>query len=218
MASARDTLKYSFMFYPSLFPNKISVCDHLFLVIGNGYEWDNGELVGVFHDDLLEGLTHKQLEKQALKSLRKEFKVDEPYSAYTLKQWEFQIKNVELLLEERMTLDGYSSFYTLHPEYSHIATLPDDITDDWLELAERFLWEYEHFLRYRIDMAVHYFMDAAALTKELEKLGPVKTRIDEIKAKKLGMTLEEFLDRRKKKRSTLVKAIKARMGKKPSKK
>lgn len=31
--------------YPTLFPNRTSVLHHLFIVLGGGFEWRNGELV-----------------------------------------------------------------------------------------------------------------------------------------------------------------------------
>lgn len=43
------TLRSSLMFWSYIFHNALEVYDHLFLVIGNGYEWKNGQLVS--HED-----------------------------------------------------------------------------------------------------------------------------------------------------------------------
>ncbi len=42
---AEDTLQYMADFYPELFPTRKHALNHLFCVLGNGYEWINGELV-----------------------------------------------------------------------------------------------------------------------------------------------------------------------------
>lgn len=46
-----DTLKYLLIFYQSLFKDRGWVLDHLFCVLGNGYEWVDGCLI----DPMLEG-------------------------------------------------------------------------------------------------------------------------------------------------------------------
>ena len=43
--TSRDTIKYCIMNYPAIFSNVADVMDHLFLTVGNGYEWVNGELI-----------------------------------------------------------------------------------------------------------------------------------------------------------------------------
>lgn len=39
------TIKCCLIYYPTLFSNRADVLNHLFLTVGNGYEWVNGELV-----------------------------------------------------------------------------------------------------------------------------------------------------------------------------
>lgn len=41
----RDHLRRIMLTYPILFPTSIQAYNHLFMVIGNGYEWKDGELV-----------------------------------------------------------------------------------------------------------------------------------------------------------------------------
>lgn len=41
----RDTMQDCFYRYPRLFPHPLSVAIYLFFVIGNGYEWVDGELI-----------------------------------------------------------------------------------------------------------------------------------------------------------------------------
>ena len=42
-----ETLRHCLLKCSLIFPNRLTVDDHLFLVIGNGYEWKNGELVSM---------------------------------------------------------------------------------------------------------------------------------------------------------------------------
>lgn len=51
MASVDETVHECIMNYPGLFENRSSVLDFLFFVIGNGYEWHNGELVTDYPED-----------------------------------------------------------------------------------------------------------------------------------------------------------------------
>lgn len=41
----KNSLKYALMYWSYIYPNALEVYDHFFLVIGNGYEWKNGQLV-----------------------------------------------------------------------------------------------------------------------------------------------------------------------------
>lgn len=46
MTGFEDTLAFMQLTYPTLFPNRYYAMDQLFFVLGNGYEWENGALVG----------------------------------------------------------------------------------------------------------------------------------------------------------------------------
>ena len=45
MASVEQTVRNDLLLWPSIHVNRFSVLHHLFCVIGNGFEWKNGELV-----------------------------------------------------------------------------------------------------------------------------------------------------------------------------
>jgi hypothetical protein len=44
-----ETIQQAFDYYPSLFQKRQQVLDQLFCVIGNGYDWHNGELILDIH-------------------------------------------------------------------------------------------------------------------------------------------------------------------------
>ena len=54
------TLQFMMDFYAELFPTRKHCLNHLFCTIGNGYEWENGELVDHDHDELLKRWTIKE--------------------------------------------------------------------------------------------------------------------------------------------------------------
>lgn len=41
----KTLVKHLIMQWPRLFPNALAAYDHLFYVVGNGYDWKNGELL-----------------------------------------------------------------------------------------------------------------------------------------------------------------------------
>lgn len=45
MANFETTVRTSILTFPGLHKNRSDVIQHLFFVVGNGYEWRNGELV-----------------------------------------------------------------------------------------------------------------------------------------------------------------------------
>lgn len=51
-----DTVISSLLLYPELYPSRLEVDNHLFAVIGNGYEWVNGELVEIVYNPDRQGI------------------------------------------------------------------------------------------------------------------------------------------------------------------
>ena len=118
-----STIQHSLLHYPDLYQARWQVLDHLFCVIGNGYEWRNGVLV--------------------LKE-----KPKRPVATY-----DNRIKDQDRFDKEHVHLAGYRGtkkqriskmktqdtarfmqpalFYPLS-EYSKMVTFPDDIKIDWL--------------------------------------------------------------------------------------
>jgi hypothetical protein len=45
--TVKESLRISLLLYPSILQNKWAVYHHWFAVNGNGYEWENGELVDI---------------------------------------------------------------------------------------------------------------------------------------------------------------------------
>lgn len=117
-------MQFMMDFYPELFPTRKHCLDHLFCVIGNGYEWINGELV----------------DKDG--TFERRYKIVEPIIRATPRNEDLynNILRAEKNFKEIMGEDykpnrKYSfEWYPLCKEYSRLYTYPENITDDWLKL------------------------------------------------------------------------------------
>ena len=120
--------------YPRLFPTRQNALNHLFCVIGNGYEWVNGELV--YEDDV-------PYDEEDSDIISKSPMTDEEFESYK-KNWieeTVELKcsiNPNVTREEalKVTLENCHKWYPISKEFSHICNLPDDITPEWKALAE----------------------------------------------------------------------------------
>ena len=122
---AEDTLQYMADFYPDIFPTRKHCLDHLFCVIGNGYEWVNGELVD---DD------NKYVKRY---KLRKPIKKAEFWREETWNQTNKFYGDLHNLDEKQKIPMQYNfEWYPLSKKYSALFTYPEDIKDDWKELLE----------------------------------------------------------------------------------
>ena len=119
---------------PRLFPTRQKALNHLFCVIGNGYEWVNGELV--YEDD--EPYCENEPD-----IISKSPMTDEEFEVYHQKWIEETVElkcsiNPKVTREEalRVTLENCHKWYPLSKEFSHIYNLPDNIIPEWKALAE----------------------------------------------------------------------------------
>jgi hypothetical protein len=126
---AEDTLQYMTDFYPEIFPTRKHCLDHLFCVVGNGYEWVNGELV----DDDSE-YEKRYILREPIK--KAEFKRETNW--YRMNKFYSNLYNALNDLGEKRSIPMEYKFewYPLSKEYSALFTYPDDIKDDWKALVE----------------------------------------------------------------------------------
>ena len=157
----KDSVINSMREYPSISGNKLDVYDHLFLTIGNGYDWVNGELIepsnekpnvisieeaidNLFNDEYRIDLTTDRMFFY-IGELNKEEKVVKESLQYDLKRYAQDVKtiiNAEKLVNQSLfeiepiiSLEGLEPECTLYPlsKYSKIMNIPDDIKTDWLD-------------------------------------------------------------------------------------
>lgn len=119
---AEDTLQFMADFYPDLFPTRKHALDHLFLVIGNGYEWINGELVD--NDDTY--VKRYKLVKPIKKAIFEK--------EYTWWNWHHMFKEISIQLDKPMNPDYEFNWSEISKEYSYIYNYPSNIKSDWFNL------------------------------------------------------------------------------------
>lgn len=123
------TIQRSLFYYPTLFQNRTQVLHFLFYVIGNGHEWEDGELVNIFADRDEHPLDHLSHWDRAAVGSR------HPEDYRDIKH--LQLRRIQAV---HNTLIGRSLThgpFTLYPDsdYAHIHHVPADVKDDWRAAA-----------------------------------------------------------------------------------
>ena len=114
---AEEALQSSYDNYPDLFQTREEILNQLFCVIGNGYHWEDGELVDVCSEPDRIDLKYDLVDGKA-------YQRTPPTEVYTFLFNEYTAKKPR---SER--------WYPISANYSAICNLPPDIKPDWLELA-----------------------------------------------------------------------------------
>lgn len=169
----KDTVRHLLMTCPISIQNATDVYEFLFCVIGNGYHWENGELVSSDND---KNLTVKDAVIDFLKThlidqcslLEKTFELG--VEKKTLLRY---IENVKSIFETEQRENDFTiiqpkefpkTFYPLS-RYSGMVNFPDDIKPDWLEGIKKMIeimeanpefviesdWDYIKQIKERID-------------------------------------------------------------------
>jgi len=153
--NVEKTIRVALLNYPSIFPNALSVYEHLFCVNGNGYKWFKGELVS------LEG-NSEGIEKAILKEIEYEYENllrfkpvnDTIYRRVLEGNKDRTIENIKLIFDTNNRLTDFTPTpdfqFSEITEYSKILNLPSDITPDWLDAVKwmyRLLSQYSHRIR-----------------------------------------------------------------------
>lgn len=152
----KDTIKSMIIMHPLIFPTKLSVYDHLFLTNGNGYRWENGELISLDYnktnysvEDGLEALFNNEYQYQLLESYISNFDDPKEFVSYLKKENKQKLKlvkrilNAENIVEEELHMSNKEEeiLHLLYPlsKYSAILNIPTDIKDDWKDAIKEFL-------------------------------------------------------------------------------
>lgn len=139
---AEDELQFMMDFYPDLFPTRKHCLDHLFCVIGNGYQWIDGELVD--NDDeyhkryqIVEHIKRAKgkNEEYFYKCMDEEKKKNEE-CFYKRMDEEIRLKSIlKENYKQRFGDMKYNfSWYPLSKKYSYLYNYPENIKPDWLSI------------------------------------------------------------------------------------
>lgn len=134
--------------YPSLYSGAIEAYDHLFLVVGNGYTWKNGELINTCRaenetEDVMEAIKNtldfhyfrespgfnQFIERTGKEDLKERIYKDR---ARRCGNYVTRILTVDWNIKNFKVPEKFSPLSTL----SKIYNLPDDIKPDYLGAAE----------------------------------------------------------------------------------
>lgn len=143
--NVNDTIKEMMLGYPSLYPDPSHALHHLFAVSGNGYDWQNGELVNVCEEIRADarGWIHECMRK-AHPLVREQECL---HYESLLHQYRFTQENIDRIVEYG------NREYTgpLYPmgQFADIVNVPQDVTDDWLNAAIAFALSTKAVIRCR---------------------------------------------------------------------
>ena len=154
--NVEETIRVALINYPSIFPNALSVYEHLFCVNGNGYMWSKGELISLKENS-------GDIERAILKEIKCEYENllrfkpvnDTIYKRVIESNRDRSIENIKLIFDTNNRLTDFTIPYAEFQfaeinEYSKILNLPSDITPDWLDAVKwmcRLLSQYSHRIR-----------------------------------------------------------------------
>lgn len=131
----KTTLLECIRYYPTIFPTRERVLDHLFFVIGNGYAWKGGHLISLtkikekdplkFNLDKFPGSSPKKIKnlKEIIETAEERAKPGFPH-----------IEKMRWVTFKEKTDWNADSLYPLC-SYSKIFSVPDNVRPDWLRAA-----------------------------------------------------------------------------------
>ena len=105
--------------------NRLTVDDHLFAVIGNGYEWKDGEIVYYVPDEYMNQLDSKPKSDEAMKA-----HYNELYEKYKNKYNDYNPPTGAIYYR-----------FQIYPicEYSLMYETPEDVKPDWKDAILHFI-------------------------------------------------------------------------------
>lgn len=134
-----ETIRRGLYYFPSLYKSRADVLHHLFLVIGNGYEWVDGELVLAYKDprDTQEPTEHVEEEFQRRMAWRTEMGLNSSMREIWEKHRDEDLEEIaqcHARIEDAMqdiTFSHPGHEYPVSKKYSKVLNYPENITPEW---------------------------------------------------------------------------------------
>jgi hypothetical protein len=152
-----------FAHWPTIYGTRVSVIEHLFFVIGNGYEWLDGAIVSTGPEDYIEAQQRREYRKNnpdpEMIKRNKLFQdlLDKPDTSEEVKKIcrdALGLLNEDDIAErEGRPVPDDGELIVFYPvcNYSEIMRVPDDVRPDWLALS----YEAAILLRDRSGISEH---------------------------------------------------------------
>ena len=226
MASPSKVVKHGLLDYPSIFPNVGRVLHQLFLVNGNGFDWHKGELVDHCSKVDYDNLNVKKMARSEIHKMKKNydsvpcgdtsFPTDDAQKLRVEREihdYKFTVKNIDRLC----TLENINRSHfngELYPlcgrtkpaegefknTYQHLFTVPDNVTNEWLEVAYKFAENMQYEMRCKMQSTT-----SPELIAYKEEFDAVAIKLDDMMIKR-GMRATHA--QRKKNMEEVMKMLK----------
>lgn len=121
--------------YPTLFPDRNRILDHLFFTIGNGYNWLDGGLIELNPSDHLENKDQKKEFDEFEDIIRRAKQSGKDARLLLGLPEEEEELDTRQIYEEKIWKGDKLPFYPVSKEHSNICCVPDDVQGHWLKLA-----------------------------------------------------------------------------------
>lgn len=174
-----ETMRLYILKYPLISSTNGEIQTHMFITIGNGLRWENGELVSCYGDDT-EVETEKTVKDYIFDMLDSYKKESNPWNILCrrnpsvfieyIKKQISTILDCETILKQKpeVYFDSVSDRSFLYiSRYSKIYDLPDEITGDWFDAVISFISHLEPYISYDPEQA-------GFISEIREKLGRIK--------------------------------------------
>lgn len=138
---AEEQLQWMADTYPSLYPTRKHALNQLFCVVGNGYEWADGEIVRIDSQRASQRpLGDVERAKFPYGDLAKVEHKDHFEILHELREENTESRQKELL---GLLMCCNFEWYPISRDFSLLCSIPEDVKPDWRELAEECKRELE---------------------------------------------------------------------------
>lgn len=128
--TVETTVQDMFDKYPNMYSTREECFDHLFCVIGNGYEWKWGQLVYV---DILDNTDEEEIRSWH----EQDYSVEHSRAAQSKKNIEARRKHDAVFVRAGlMKTNAKHDWYPLSKKYSRLFQIPSDAKPDWKDAVE----------------------------------------------------------------------------------
>lgn len=134
LPTAEETFEYCFKYYSDIYPNRVSLLDHLFFTLGGGYRWLDGSIINTSPNDHIDLMHLRERDEELLKAVDVVKNIFKEMNDLRRADGKEVFENYFSEPDAHWTQDVYE-FYPISEDYANICCVPDDVKPEWLALA-----------------------------------------------------------------------------------